>query len=134
MAISVTAGSLTVSSVAIPGSESIEVWTLAWTSHASAGTVTATGISGIEGKILRVVTNPGSVAPTDNYDITLSDIDGLDIFEGLGANRDTANSEEFVPYISTYGQVVTQDDLSLAITNAGNSKTGAIKIYLEKTK
>lgn len=39
------------------------------------------------------ITNPGSTAPTDNYDIVVTDTDGVDVSGGLLADRDSTNSE-----------------------------------------
>lgn len=60
---------------------------------ASTGTVPATALPAFEGKILAVETNPGSPAPTDNYDVTLIDSDGVDRLKGVANNRDTTTSE-----------------------------------------
>lgn len=74
-----------------PGIERI---TCAFTSAADGSQTQAVTI---RGTIMRVVTNPGATAPTDDWDMTLPDSDGVDLFAGQGANRDTANSEHFVP-------------------------------------
>src|SRR4051812_32795025 len=62
------------------------------------GSVPDTVLPAIEGRLLHLVTNPGSTAPTDNYDMTLEDQNGHDVLEGVGANRDTANTEK-VPVV-----------------------------------
>ena len=49
------------------------------------------------GLVIAIITNPGSVAPADNYDLTILDKDGVDIAAGTLANRDTANSEIVQP-------------------------------------
>jgi len=110
------------------------VWT--WTSDAS-GNVSGTDTGRITGEILRVVTNPGATAPTDNYDVVITDADGVDVLGGTGADRDTTSSEQFVPVIqtvvgsNTYGSTVFVDSvLSLSITNAGNAKQGVVTMYL----
>src|SRR4051812_9489852 len=70
---------------------------LAWTSDAS-GNVSYD--FDFRGTIFRVATKPGTPAPTDDYDITVTDPAGIDVLKGGGANRDTANSEDFVPVAS----------------------------------
>src|SRR5690348_16833351 len=49
----------------------------------------------LDGKVLALHTVPagGGSAPTDNYDLTILDADGLDVLAGGGANRDTAVTE-----------------------------------------
>lgn len=76
------------------------------------------------GLLLGVVTNPGSTAPTDDWDLTLVDSDGVDVLSGLGANRDTSTSESVaipspIPVIGT---------LTLTIANAGDEKTGTVRL------
>ena len=101
---------------------------VSWTSHTD-GTADGT-VNGINGTILRVVTNPGAAAPTDGYDVTLTDEDGIDVLAGLGADRDTANSENIVPLDVTSGlPFVVAGALTLSVTNAGSQKNGTVSIY-----
>ncbi len=91
----------------------------------------------LDGEIIKVTTNPGAAAPTDNYDITLVDVDGVDIAEGLLANRDTANNEE----VYLYKELTLTDTANFAVpvfhsgvvtptvANAGASKNGVMTIY-----
>lgn len=53
----------------------------------------------ITGRVVAVKTNPGSPAPSDNYDLDLL-VDGYDIMGGALANRDSANSERAWPLFS----------------------------------
>lgn len=46
------------------------------------------------GYLIKVVTNPGSPAPTDNYDIAITEENGANICSTNLDNRDTANSEQ----------------------------------------
>jgi hypothetical protein len=102
--------------------------TLSWTSDSSGDATATTGA--IFGTILRVATNPGATAPTDNYDVTLSDADGFDILYGLGANRDTANTESISPVDPVSGvPPVVAGPLSLSVSSAGASKVGTVVIY-----
>lgn len=114
----------------------------AWVSHTD-GTVAissadATGNSGpVNGTILRVTTNPGGTAPTDNYDVTLTDEDGVDVLAGRGADRDTANSETFTPGVAfsdgtttSVVPVVVAGNLTLNVTNAGSGKQGSVILYV----
>lgn len=47
--------------------------------------------------IVSMVTDPGSPAPTDNYDITITDARSMDLLSGAGANRDTSTTENASP-------------------------------------
>lgn len=117
-----------------------------WTSDDTTGAVTAT-TKKIVGRLLKVITDPGTAAPTANYDIAITDDEGVDVLSGLGgtggtapslANRHTSNTE--VVHLVAEDSVTnplpgTQpwvcDVLSVAVTNAGNSKQGQIIIYYE---
>lgn len=89
----------------------------------------------ISGKLLALETNPGAVAPTDNYDITLEDSDGIDVLEGVGGNRDTANTEKVpIVYSGTvlHPEVAKSDVLTLKINgNSVNSAIVVVKLYFE---
>lgn len=101
--------------------------TFAWTSDGSgnAGDTTSNAYSG---EILRLVTIPdGTDAPTDNYDVVVSDEDGVDVLMGAGADRDTANTEQVLA--SSLG-IVASDKLTLAVSNAGDSKSGTVILYI----
>jgi hypothetical protein len=101
-----------------------------WTADSGDGSVTATVLPAFEGRIAELTTNPGAVAPTDNYDITLVDAEGIDRLQGLGIDRDTANTE-YRPIVysgSTIHPPVCQADV-LTLTIANNivhSATGRI--------
>lgn len=98
-----------------------------WVADAADGSVPATALPAFEGRILALTTNPGATAPTDNYDITLVDAEGADRLQGVGANRDTANTEQ-VPVVysgSTIPPVVDADEV-LTFTLANNSVNSAL--------
>jgi len=107
----------------------------AWTADASDGSVPATATTQtIDGYVVLVITNPGGTAPTDNYDITLTDADSVDIMGGTLADRDTSNSEHAVPKIgAVYGGRWVSGTITLNITNNSvNSATGTVTIYVQK--
>ena len=83
--------------------------------------------------ILAVTDPDGDTAPTDNYDITVEDEYGCDIFGGALANRDTANSEQAVPKInSVYGGRLCAGVWTFKLTgNAVNSAEGKCVLYFE---
>ena len=78
------------------------------------------------------MTDPGATAPTANYDIVLTDEDGLDALSAGGANRHTSTTEAFVPLVSTTQPSVVCGATTLAITNAGNAKVGTFKLYIRR--
>jgi len=80
--------------------------------------VTASNVD-IDGYVFLVVTNPSGVtAPTDNYDITLTDSNGVDIMGGELLNRDETNSEQAVPLIDgVFGSRFVKGPLTITITN-----------------
>lgn len=110
-----------------------------WVSDDSTGAVSGTSAK-IVGTLVKAVTDPGTAAPTDDYDITITDEEGVDVLTNVQsslANRDTANSEEVyflvkdaagTPLAQSVHPVVC-DKLTFAVANAGNSKTGQIQLY-----
>src|SRR3989304_10438654 len=58
----------------------VNTYTMSWTGDVSSGLVPQAASPVFNGWIFMVVTNPGS-APTDNYDITLTDAAGVDIMD-----------------------------------------------------
>lgn len=99
-----------------------------WVSAAD-GTASGTTTQFYTGEIIRMVTIPGTVAlaPTDDYDITITDEDTTDVLMGAGANRDTANTEQVLA--SSLG-CVAYDKLTLNVAAAGNAKGGTAIIYI----
>ena len=87
------------------------------------GSITAYSFSpvtyGVRGWYLyNVTTNPGTSAPTDNYDITLV-VDGEDIAGGLLANRSTSATQSVALAPTTLGYHMA--DGTMAITFANNT-------------
>jgi hypothetical protein len=133
-------GSVTVSKTTVNGGD-IEIISFAFIANASgAATVPATSSSSVypgdkAGYIIKVVTDPGATAPTDDYDITLVDsTTNADLLGGEGSNRDTANSEEAVPKIgNAYAANLAPVAFTLNLTgNSVNSATGTVYVYIAK--
>lgn len=117
---------------------------IAWIAD-SGGTASAT-INGVRGEILGFQTNPSGVsgeAPTDNYDVTLTDRDGYDVLGGLGANRDQTNTErvdttDLKDAASGGGYVLpafprpTTGPLTFAVANAGAATVGVFRIWFRR--
>jgi len=90
------------------------------------GSFTATAIPSFSGELATLRTNPGSTAPTANYDVTLVDADGVDRLQGVGANRHTTNSEEVqVVYSGTAAHPACVFGETLTLTIANNSVNSA---------
>lgn len=94
------------------------------TADAADGSFPDTALPPFSGRLIALVTNPGATAPTDNYDVTLVDGDGLDRLGGVGANRDTTTSERVA--ISGAPACAFGETLTLNIDN--NSVNSAIVV------
>lgn len=100
------------------------------------GTVSDTNTeAAMDGYLLQMVTNPGSTAPTDNYDITIKNSDGVDLLNGNGADRDTSNSE--IAFPDPNWAAVTPPFFSGLLTlgisnNSQASATGEVILYIKR--
>lgn len=107
---------------------------LAWTCDAS-GAVNGTRTTAfVSGEILRVVFVPGTggAQPTNLYDVTLEDTDGVDVLDGCGANRSNAAAVSTAPEIgaaATGQRTAVSSTLELKVSNAGNAKQGTVVLY-----
>jgi hypothetical protein len=88
-----------------------------------------------EGHLLKLVTDPGTTAPTASYDITLVDQYGADVLEGVGANRHESNTETAnIVYTGTGTHPCVDDSDTLTLTFSGNSVNSAtvtVVLYYE---
>lgn len=107
----------------------------AWVSDDAAGNVTSASTGNITpfevtGVPMRLTTVPsgGGTAPTDKYDITIVDEDGVDVLNGLGADRSATLTQHKA---NTDGLVLcAANNLTLTVANAGNSKAGTVYLYV----
>lgn len=112
------------------------VWEVAFTADASAATVpdttmTAAIFDRVKGMYLyQVITNPGSTAPSDNWDAVVLNGDSVaDVLGSQCLNRDTSSSETCFP-LNYY---LVDAPLTVAISgNSVNSATGTVKIFFVK--
>jgi len=115
-----------------------------WTSDSATGAVAGTTRK-IVGELIKVVTDPGATAPSDNWDVVVTDEEGTDVMAkcqnaALLIARDTANSEETYLYILNADATaigvaafpVVCDKLTISIANAGNSKAGQVILYVRQ--
>ena len=91
----------------------------------------------IDGQIICVDTNPGSTAPANNYDVSLKNEHGIDVFHGYLDNRHGTNSErawilfgvtEKVPIFPPVEGCLTLDLLQVTNANAN----GRIDVYFRR--
>lgn len=105
-----------------------------WVADASDASVPSTEIEQIYGWAVKAITNPGSTAPTDNYDIALKDPDdsSIDALTGLLADRDTSNSEQVYLLVSGAATpIFLAGNYTFALSNnAVNSATGQLILYV----
>ncbi len=81
------------------------------------------------GELLFMTTIPGSGgdAPSDNYDLTILDRNGIDVLSDSGMNRDTSSTESVLA--ASMG-VVANSQLELNIAAAGSSNTGVCLLWI----
>jgi len=119
----------------------VELIAVTWVSS-DAGNFVVT-LPTLDGTIECIVTDPGATAPSDNYDITLI-ANGFDWLCGKGTNRDTADTEAFVPLVGdgtgAYGLTSPTTAVKvrvlgapvLTIAAAGDAKGGIFYLYLDR--
>ena len=97
----------------------------------------------ISGELIKIVTDPGTAAPTANWDVVLTDDEGVDLsihmddvaIAALIARHATDTLETYLPLEDTAGTgriaafPVVCGPLTVTVNNAGNSKTGQIILY-----
>lgn len=111
-----------------------KVYRVSWVADDTDGSVPSTASdSDIFGFVVRVVTNPGTTAPTADYDVTLTDEDGCDVLGAEGSDRSASDSEQIIPKIgSSYGPCYVNSKLTLNLSNNSvNSAIGDVIIYVE---
>jgi hypothetical protein len=109
---------------------------VAWTSDASGNA--AVSVPGLNGMIIAVefVPGRGAVQPTNNYSAILANASGYDLLLGkASANLSNAAVSRLIPAASTSdtntlsGVAVGDETCVLAISGAGNAKSGTVIIY-----
>jgi len=100
--------------------------TWAWTS-ATDGSVSSQTAGSFTSKEISMITDPGATAPTADYDITITDENGVDVMLATGTDRHTT-ATEYVKAANT--GVVYKSRLTLTIAAAGAEKTGTVYLWL----
>jgi hypothetical protein len=114
----------------------IGVITLTCVGDSSDGSFPGTELEEFEGRLLALETDPGTPAPTSNWDVVVNDSNGVDVLQGVGANRHTTTSEKVAVVFSgtsVHPPVDKTDTLTAVIS--GNSVASAqlvIKLYYLK--
>ena len=113
-------------------------FTLAWTCTAG-GAVSYVTSGYPTGEILRCVFIPGAAGaqPSNGYTATLTDKSGMDLLAGQGAGLSNVNTTHICPGVkvtdgttSTERAIAHDDQLTLTISNAGNVKSGTVRLYV----
>ena len=79
------------------------------------------------GRVRQVLLYAGTTAPTNLYDVQLKDGAGRDLLFGKGANCPVADT-----VVVEDAGIVVNDKLTLAVTNAGDTKDGRVVVYIEE--
>lgn len=108
---------------------SVRKVTFTWTSSAG-GAADAVTTYAVDGDLLAVYQVPagGGTQPTNLYDVTVTDGDGIDVLNALGANL--SNAANTIKRTSDGLLPVASSLLTLAVTNAGNAKGGKTILYV----
>lgn len=114
-----------------------------FTTDDSAGTASGTTRK-ISGRLIKIQTDPGSAAPSANWDVVVTDEEGIDVLGKCQESaaliaRHTTNSEETYLFIKNIDATpigiaafpVVCNALTIAVANGGNSKTGQIILFYE---
>ena len=105
---------------------------IAYTWTSSAGGAADGATTGLySGELVRAVQAPDAAGtqPTDLYDVTVVDDDGVDVLFALGANVSNAAPSQKHGVKDGLG-AVAGSTLTLHVTNAGNAKGGKTILYL----
>lgn len=103
---------------------SVKKITWAWTS-ATAGSGALISTKAYNGQIVSLTTVPSAVtAPSANYDITITDEDGVDVLNGSGMNKSATLTEIVTWQLGVNLGYVANDKLTFNLANAGDAKLG----------
>lgn len=118
--------------LALPAMAETRILSVSWTANGAGAVADVTIPSddlAMGGWFLYAIeTNPGATAPTDDYDVTLEDQDGLDILGTAGTNRDTANTEIAMPTLSAMPTMAPVPDGDLTLKVANNAVAAAVGV------
>lgn len=106
---------------------SVRCLKLVWLSTAG-GAVQSDPI-GADGSLVwaRLASDGGGTAPTDLYDVTVTDEHGADLLAGGGANVTAATTVELHQRTTSLG--FAGGTITLTVANAGAAKGGTVYLY-----
>ena len=99
----------------------------------ASGDVDVDAIPMVQGEIVSVHYSPGGTTPSDNYDLTMTDSNSVDILTGTGSNLSNSTHTYVVPALSTYFPVfIEEGSYDLVVANLGNAKNCIVTVYVRK--
>jgi hypothetical protein len=106
--------------------------TFDWTADTDGSVPNTSTTIGVTGYVVRAITDPGAAVPTADYDITLEDKWGCDIFGGELNDRSATATQQGMPRIGNgYGKVLVHETLTFKLTNNSvNSATGKLYVFI----
>lgn len=96
-----------------PASRTMKTKTIAWTITTNS-TVTGT-VQGLSGELLRYVI--AAQGTTNQYDVTVSDSNGIDLLSGGGVNVSNAIVHDYADNAASTLPIASDGDLTLLVTN-----------------
>jgi len=122
------AGSITAS---VAPAKNTAKHTIRWTSDAS-GAVSGPTFTLTTGDIVRIELEPGTGGsqPSIGYDLQITTEAGFDILQGQGA--DLSNSSAAPPILGPGMRVTSAESFGLVVANAGNAKSGVVRIWIDQ--
>ena len=93
-----------------------------WTTNTGAVAVADSTIYNVWGEIVDFEVDPGSPAPTANYDVVITDARGYDVFRGLLANLPSTRT--WRDSVTSGPKWLNQETLTFSLS--GNSVTNAV--------
>ena len=109
-----------------------KIVTIAWVASADTAGVPVTTLNastlGITNWFLySAETDPSTGPPTDNYDVTITDTNGLDLAAGLLMNRSTTVTQIILAGATSAGFPIVRGNLTFTLTNnLVNSAAGTV--------
>lgn len=107
-----------------------------WVSTAG-GAVDGTLTAPVNGRVVAMITDPGTPAPTTLYDIVIVNDEGFDILAAQGQNRSATLSEMVTPGIpfkdgttTSVAPMYVAGTLELRVTNAGAAAQGRVVLLV----
>ena len=111
---------------------SMKKYAVTWTST-TGGAATYTTTAAFDGLIHRIVVDPSTAAaPSTDYDVTLTDGNGVDVLGGVlvGLNGASAAQQIILGTTGNAAPTAVSSVLDFAVSGAGNAKSGEVIFYV----